>query len=292
MSKRLRSTEQRILQANRRREQFRAQRTGEPRLRLAHEGDEAVIYIYDFIDFFGVSPDELVPMLAEITEPTIRVRINSPGGDVFDGFTIYNALRQHRAKVITQVDGLAASSASVVAMAGDEVLMADASFLMIHNAWGLVIGNADELRDTAELLDKVDHQIAEVYARKGEGTAAAFLEAMAEETWYSPEEAIAAGLADGNVDTEPVEDRFNLSVYKHTPKALRDAAPAGDFKDEPRERRAEKILRDAGYSRTEAKAMVARFTDNQRDADPAPEFVVAARQIAATLRAPLHGSHP
>lgn len=285
MKGQFRSKEQRILQANRRREQFRAQRTGKPDFRLEMDGDEAVVWIYDFIDFLGVLADEVVPMLAEIDAPTIRVRINSPGGDVFDGFAIYNALRQHRSNVIVQVDGVAASAASVVAVAGDEVLMADASFLMIHNAWGMVIGNADELRDAADLLDKVDGQIADAYARKSGSPAADFASAMAVETWYTQDEAIDAGLADGTIDVEKVEDLFDLSAYTHLPQALRDAVPGAKSQDAPPERRVEKALRDAGFSRREAKAMAAGLASlSQRDADGVAEAVEAGKGLAATMR--------
>src|SRR5687767_4269453 len=119
------------------------------RLEAGRKEDEATIYIYDVIDsYFGVDAQELVKQLAGLDVKTIHVRINSPGGYVFEARALYNALRRHPAEVISHVDGLAASAASFVALAGDQVLMGEGSFLMIHNAWGIAIGEAEVMRKT------------------------------------------------------------------------------------------------------------------------------------------------
>jgi ATP-dependent protease ClpP protease subunit len=132
----------------------------------------------------------------------LEVRLNSPGGDMFDGVAIFNTLRNHDARVTVYVDGLAASAASIVAMAADELVMGTGTQLMIHNAWMFAIGDANDLRKEASVLDGLNESMARIYADKAGGTAAEFRAAMDEETWYLPEEAVAAGLADRVVRRE------------------------------------------------------------------------------------------
>ena len=127
-------------------------------------GPVATIRIYDEIGYWGVTADDLARELAAVTAPEIEVQINSPGGDVFDGLAIYNALRMHKAKVTTRVDGLAASAASVIVQAGDRRVMVKSAQMMIHEAWGLAIGPAAELREFADLLDMQNDVLAGIYA--------------------------------------------------------------------------------------------------------------------------------
>lgn len=132
----------------------------------------------------------------------VTVSINSGGGYVFDGIAIHNLLVEHEGQVTTVIEGNAASIATIIAQAGDVRLIRDNATMMIHRAWAGVIGNAGQLRNEAGILDKVDQQLAKVYAgRSGQGTAKAWLEAMAgpkdgDGTWYTAEEAKAAGLVD------------------------------------------------------------------------------------------------
>lgn len=182
------------------------------------------LYIYDEIGYFGVTASDMVLELAQVATPTINVRLNSPGGDVFDGIAILNALRSHPATVNVTVDSMAASIASVIAMAGDTITMAPNSQMMIHQASGIAIGNAVDMRDLADLLDKQDTNIASIYAARAGGDAETWLAAMAAETWYSAQEAVDAGLAD-NVDgvTAATENTWDLSVFNY---AGREQAPA------------------------------------------------------------------
>jgi ATP-dependent Clp endopeptidase proteolytic subunit ClpP len=159
-------------------------------------GDVAVVRIYDEIWDFGVNALELVAELDTITAPTMRVEINSPGGSVFDGIAIYNALRTHPAHVTTRVDGIAASIASVIAQAGDHRIMVDSSQMMIHNAWGMVVGNQSDHEDMAALLSQQDSIIAGVYASRSGGDADHFRDLMNAETWMTADAAVAEGLAD------------------------------------------------------------------------------------------------
>lgn len=145
----------------------------------------------------------------------INVRINSPGGEVFDGFSIYNALKEHKAKVTVYIDGLAASIASVIAMAGDEILMGEGAMFMVHSPWTLAMGDADDMRATAEMLDKISVGVVDAYtARTGQEreTVEGWMQG---ETWFTRDEAIDAGLADGrSVGEEATEAAARWSASK------------------------------------------------------------------------------
>lgn len=161
------------------------------------DGDKAVLRIYDEIHWlFGVSADMFAEELAAITAPEIEVQINSPGGDVFDGIAIFNALRAHSAKVTTRVDGLAASAASVIAQAGDHRVMLSGSQMMVHEAWGVTVGPAADHREMADLLDKQSDIITGIYAERSGRDADELRGMVAAETWLSAEETVEAGLAD------------------------------------------------------------------------------------------------
>jgi ATP-dependent protease ClpP protease subunit len=152
------------------------------------------LYIYDEIGFFGLSANDLARELADISGP-VDCHINSPGGEVYDGITIYNCL-QARGDVDVYIDGLAASIASVIAMAGRRVLIAKNARLMVHDGMSMAVGNAAEMREMAEMLDDASDNIASIYAEKTGGTVAAWREIMRGEKWYTAQEAIDAGLAD------------------------------------------------------------------------------------------------
>lgn len=195
------------------------------------DGATATIRLYDPIDswgdIWGVSAKDFTAALDDLPDDVeeIRLHVNSPGGDVFDGIAILNALRAHAARVVAVVDGIAASAASFVAAGADELVMARNSELMIHDAWGLCVGNAADMVAMAEMLDHTSDNIASIYAEKSGTDVAEWRAAMSAETWYSAEEAVAAGLAD-RVDTKKSADaknRFDLSVFTY---AGRDAAPA------------------------------------------------------------------
>jgi len=149
----------------------------------------------------------------------INLHINSPGGDVFEGMAIYNFFAQSQATIQVSVDGLAASSASLVAMAGSSIQMAPASFVMIHQPWTIMLGDADELRKEADLLDKISSIFAQAYARRTGKTEKDLLELMRAETWLTPQEALDSGFADsiaqgGDAGTQAL---FNLSVFNNSP---------------------------------------------------------------------------
>ena len=142
-------------------------------VRAAAQGIEpAEILLYDEIGFWGVTAKDFVLALAEIGDGPITLRINSPGGDVFDGLAIYNALRARKSPVNVVIDGLAASAASFIAMAGTTVAMNEASMLMIHNAWGICMGDRNDMLDMSAVMEKIAGQLASIYAGKsGKGVA-------------------------------------------------------------------------------------------------------------------------
>lgn len=202
------------------------------------EGGSAVasMYVYGDIGSWGISAASCVEELKAIDAPEIRLYLNSPGGEVFDGLAVYNALRSHRARVIVQVDSLAASIASVIAMAGDRIIMSPHSQMMIHNAAGVSCGEASELREYADFLDRQSENIAGVYAERAGGTVKQWLKLMADETWFFADEAVKAGLADEvakpqRQPDEPTQDdralaaSWDLSVYNYA-HTSREEAPA------------------------------------------------------------------
>ena len=177
--------------------------------------DETDIYIYDEISWWGTSADTFIRDLRDIKAGTINLHLNSPGGDVFDGLAIRTALRQHPATVNVSVDGIAASIASVIATAGDKVTMATGSMMMVHDPWALVVGNAADMRQTADALDKMAESIATTYVEKAGGKPEDWRAAMAAETWYTADEAVAAGLADSVASTAAVKNEFDLSIFRN-----------------------------------------------------------------------------
>ncbi|MGH2711387.1 MAG: head maturation protease, ClpP-related [Actinomycetota bacterium] len=171
-------------------------------------GPVAEIRIYEEIGWFGVTAEDFVRELDEVTAPEITVAINCPGGDVFDGIAIYNALRVHPAKVTTRVDSLAASAASVIVQAGDERVMLSGSQMMIHEAWGISIGTAADMREFADLLDRQSDVIAGIYASRSGRETSHYRELMAGgDAWLTDSQAVEEGLADQVSDPGPAEQQ-------------------------------------------------------------------------------------
>jgi ATP-dependent Clp protease protease subunit len=170
--------------------------------------DAATISIYDEIgatwDGGGITSTRIGAILRSIGARDVVVNVNSPGGDFFEGVAIYNLLRQHKAKVTIQVMGLAASAASVIAMAGDEILMGDGAFLMIHNAWSVAVGNRHDFLEASQKLTPFDAAMAEVYAARSGLSVEETTAMMDNETWVGAAQAIKDGLATGMIDRATV----------------------------------------------------------------------------------------
>lgn len=194
----------------------------------------AQIHIYEEIGFWGVTAQDFVRELNALEDvDEIDLHLNSPGGDVFDGITIYNALVNHPAAVTVHVDGLAASAASFIAQAGDRVVMGRGAMMMIHDAAGFALGNAGDMRSMADLLDKVSDTIAGIYAARSGIDAATWRKRMLAESWYRDTEAVEAGLADESADTrdEQATDKAAAWVrakYGRAPVAPRATTATAD----------------------------------------------------------------
>ena len=164
-------------------------------IRARDEGAE--VSIYDEIGAYGVSAKAFIAELGALPDDApLTLRLNSPGGSVFDAVAIYNALKRHAGPVAVWIDGIAASAASYVAMAGDEVVMPANAFIMIHDPAGMVLGTAADMRAMADALDKIKGSLVAGYAAKSGRDEAEIAALMLKETWFDAEEAAALGLAD------------------------------------------------------------------------------------------------
>jgi ATP-dependent Clp protease protease subunit len=202
--------------------------------RGSFKAEDNTIYLYDMIvssdeeaDWFGgVSAESFVAALKGMTGP-VALRINSPGGDVFGARVMQQAMAEYPSEITAHVDGLAASAATFLTSAADKTIMAEGSMLMIHKAWSIALGNADDFIHQAGILKKLDATIAETYvnsaASRGKDgkDAAAFTSMMAEETWLTAEEAIDLGLADSEVKSKKAKKamaQWDLSSFAKAPK--------------------------------------------------------------------------
>nr|EKW7678920.1 Clp protease ClpP [Pseudomonas aeruginosa]EKX0146290.1 Clp protease ClpP [Pseudomonas aeruginosa] len=185
----------------------------------------AEVLLYDEIGVWGITALQFARDLKAMGDLNkINLHIHSPGGDVFEGTAIYNLLRNHPASVDVYIDGLAASMASVIAMAGDTIYMPENAMMMVHKPWGIQGGDADDMRRYAELLDKVEDTLVMAYANKTGKSADDIKALLKEETWMNGREAVAAGFADQL--TEPLQAAAHLSSkrmqeFAHMPEALK-----------------------------------------------------------------------
>jgi ATP-dependent Clp endopeptidase proteolytic subunit ClpP len=187
------------------------------------------ISIYSDIGEWGLTASDFHRSLNDLGKPReLHISISSNGGDIPSGFAIYNVLSRHAAKKIVTIDGIAASMASVIAMAGDEIVMPSNSMLMIHNPWGTVGGDSETLISFGEALAKMRDQIAETYvARSGQPLEDVFA-MMSRETWLSAQEAVDLGFADRVEEPRKMAALVNTSRFLNTPTALRKLT--ADFK--------------------------------------------------------------
>lgn len=211
------------------------------RFDIVAKDDEAEVFLYDAIVedelmaewWGGVAPESFVKALRALDVKTIRLRVNSPGGSVFAARAIEQALRDHKARVIAHVDGFAASAASFIIMAADEIVMGKGAMIMIHKAWTVAFGNADDIRATSDLLDKLDSTLVQTYADRTGQSPAQIADWMAAETWFTASEAVEHGFANRIAEDAAKEDAaaqasWNLSAYLAAPKPVQTPAPAAD----------------------------------------------------------------
>lgn len=246
---------------------------------LAAEADDPnTISIYSVIgeDFWsgdGFTARRMAAALRSIGKNDVTVNINSPGGDMFEGIAIYNLLREHNAKVTVNVMGIAASAASIIAMAGDEIAMGLGSFMMIHNAWGVAVGNRHDFAEASALFESFDGALLDIYEARTSAKRADIQKMMDAETFMGPTEAVKNGFADLVSD--------NLK------------APEGGAKNMDRglmaRRQTEAALARAGFTRNDRSEMIAALTGPRDAAGPAPRDagvnIAALQQLIDTLRA-------
>mgnify|MGYP001744021237 FL=1 len=193
----------------------------------AKANDTAEISIYDEIGFWGVSAASFAQDLKDCGNnlKQINLHIHSPGGDVFDGIAIYNLLKNHPANVTVYIDGLAASMASVIAMAGNDVIMPENAMMMIHKPWGIQGGDAEDMRKYADLLDKVENTLIPAYASKTGKTPEELAEMLSAETWLNGKECVEQGFADKLAEPlvamASIKSR-KLEDFENMPKAMKD----------------------------------------------------------------------
>jgi ATP-dependent protease ClpP protease subunit len=184
-------------------------------------GTGAEVAIYDEIGAYGVSAKGFLAELGALPEGTpVDLRLNSPGGSVFDAVAIHNALKRHAGPVTVWIDGIAASAASYIAMAGDEIVMPENAFLMIHDPAGLVMGTAEDMRAMAEALDKVKGSLVSGYAAKSGRTTEEVSRLMSAETWFDASDAVAQGFADRLVEPVRIAANFDIGRFRNAPPVL------------------------------------------------------------------------
>lgn len=229
--------------------------------------DESEVILYDIIGWPFNDAGEFVRALAGITAKTITVRINSPGGDVFDSMSIFNALQSHKSKIVTRIESLAASSASFIALAGKEVQAYRNAMVMIHEPFVLTVGNQYDLRDIADVLEKISGNMVDLYAQNTNIGKRELKDMMKAVTWFTAKEAKDRGFVDTIIDGKAVKAQFDLSMFANVPEGIEGQREGRELT----EREVERALRDAGASRNFAKAVAVGRSgstlDDQRDVE-------------------------
>lgn len=188
---------------------------------LRNQGEVAELSIYEPIGLDGTDAKSFVEALQSIGNKPITVRVNSPGGSIFDALALYEALKRHERKVMVVIDGMALSAASVVAMAGDKITMAEGALLMMHDPLADVFGGtAREFEEARNLLDKVAENLAGIYSARSGQSREQVREWMLAETWFTAEEAVAAGLATDVSKNKALAASWDLSRFRNAPRTI------------------------------------------------------------------------
>tara|TARA_Y100000592_G_scaffold24224_1_gene37832 strand:+ start:241 stop:1245 length:1005 start_codon:yes stop_codon:yes gene_type:complete len=173
------------------------------------------VYIFDEIGSYGVNAQSFIEEIKAYRKKPMNLHINCVGGDVFDGMAIYNVIKKRTAETTVYIEGIAASMGSVIALAADNVVMAENSLFMIHNAWGGAMGEASEMRKTANLLEKISNEIADIYVKKTKLPYDKVKDMMDEETWLNADEALELGFVDSISDAIKVAAKYDVSKFKN-----------------------------------------------------------------------------
>lgn len=244
---------------------FKSQMDFSPGLLIVNKKTETEAEVFVYGDIGGwsdcVSAEAFAKDLAGIEAETINVRLNSGGGSVFEGIAIYNALAKHNAKVVVHIEGIAASIASVIAMAGDHIVIHEGSRMMIHKPWSFAGGDAMAMRKQADILDALESDIVDIYQARTENGRGELAQWMADETWLSARDAVDKGFSDemcpAKVKPKNAATAM-MSLYRHTPQDVLDD-PA------PTVREMEDIIRNnGGFSKSISKILAKEMVP-QRD---------------------------
>jgi ATP-dependent Clp endopeptidase proteolytic subunit ClpP len=173
------------------------------------------VYIFDEIGTYGVTAQAFINDIKDLKDTPINLRINSLGGDVFDGMAMYNVIKRREARTTVYIEGIAASIATIIALGADEVVMAENSLFMIHNAWGGTMGEAKDMRKTAETLDKISSELTDIYRKKTGLSNDVLAEMMDAETWLNADEAYELGFVDTISDSIKVAAKYDVSKFKN-----------------------------------------------------------------------------
>lgn len=190
------------------------------------------IFMYDEIgsswDGQGITAKSFADALKALgTIKALDVYMNSPGGSVFEGLAIYNQMKRFDGEKVVHIDGIAASIASVIAMAGDEIRIAANGTVMIHDPWGMAIGSAADMRKQADSLDKIRDTLLSTYVARTGGKSKEISDWMAAETWMNADEAVARGFATSKTDEKQFSAAFTmLAKFKNVPEPLKQQAKA------------------------------------------------------------------
>ncbi|MBW6495783.1 MAG: Clp protease ClpP [Burkholderiaceae bacterium] len=256
----------------------------------------AEVIIYDEIGAYGVSAKGFLAELCALPDGTpLTLRLNSPGGSVFDAVAIYNALLRHSGTVTVWIDGIAASAASYVAMAGDEIVMPENAFLMIHDPAGVVMGTAIDMRAMAEALDKIKGSLLQGYSAKSGRPQEEISPLMAAETWLDAKDALDLGFADRIAEPVRIAARFDVGRFRNAPPELAEAvvnageedpsagavAPFTDAGDEPA---TDDEVESAGGEDALGPESLPADPDPPADMEAAPAETHAVSTIAADIR--------
>ena len=217
----------------------------------------ANIAIHDEIGLWGVSAKDFIQELQAIEAKSINLSINSPGGSVFDGLAMYNAIKGHPAKVNGSVLGIAASAASFVLMASDTITMPEDAFLMIHNPWTMAVGDSEEMRSAADMLDQIQETLLNIYERRTGSERVDLAEMMSSETWLNSEMALEKNFIDSI--SEKVDVAAKAKGFDRYFKSMPVDSAAPQVEDIQNIKDFERHLRDAGgFSRGQATALASR----------------------------------
>lgn len=246
--------------------------------------DVTDVFIYgDIGGWFGdgVTAKDFAHEIKAIDSASINVKLNSGGGSVFEGQAIYNMLHAHKSKIIINIDGVAASIASVIAMAGDEIRITEGSHVMIHKPWSMAMGDAESMRKEADVLDTLESGIIDIYEARTGKTRKQLTDWVSAETWFKGQAAVDAGFADAVIPAKRRENYARSNIFNsflHTPLDILD-----ELCNMPNVRELERVLRDVeGFSQTQAKRIIALTSDyDYRDGDGRQE---SAEKLAGFLK--------